>query len=719
MFIYKKKFLFLLLALGLLVIAGYFLWEKSKSVFIKHKIAELFLRKSDSLYSIQYDSLFFDKNSGDAYFTNIHVVADTLKAKGGFKNQPYALLDIQISSLSIKGMHTDAATKGQEIIADSITINHPRIVANIVRKVHKDTKIDSEARNIYHDMFHKLKLIQISEVIIKDANVHAVNFWNKQKQFDMLGANLLLHNVRIDSAQHEDTSRLLFCKRASFHANLFTTYNRNREELSIKTINYSSEKKNIALSSLQLNRFASHEAEGVKLLESSNILIAGIDNFQVIKKKNVQIDSIYCGSLKLSLPLYATTPTTVDRPSINDVKDTVGFSASYGFNIHSVFLPDIQLAGSLSKESGIGKFVLKAHNIKANQLSQFQYDPMSYLNDIDIKCAKYAYLTADKFYRNTIEDIAYNSSKGQLRIGTIRFAPQISEEGFANKFPYQKDRYDVSIRNVLMIGPKLKLFLDNKIFITSLTAEMANIKIYRDLSKPLEPVSKIGSYPHQVLIKSSTPIDIRKVLLNDVNIQYKENNTYSHKHGIIKFNNSTIALNNVTNIPSLIRTNNICLATFDSKAIENIPLSVTFKFPLNTTDGHFDVKGSIDSFDMKVLNQVSRSLAALEIEDGFMHEAQFEFSGNDHSTSGHLLMKYDHLKVALLKQDAAGALQKRGFITFFANMVIKNDNPHKGKLRDFEVQYDRDEHKSFFNLVWRTIFTGMKATVGLPGPKIK
>ena len=718
MYSFKKKLLFVPLIIGLVVVAGYFLWEKNKSTFVKHKIADLFLSRSDSLYSIQYDSLFISKDNSDAYFTNIHVIGDTARARASLKDQPYALLDIQIKSLSIKGMHTGDAIKGKEIIADSIIIDNPRIIAYLLRKVRKETKVDAEARNIYKDIFHKLKLIQVSQVDVRNANIYAVNFWNKERQFDIANANILLNNVRIDSAQREDSSRLLFCKRATLHTDHFTTFNRNREELFIKGIDFSSETKNITLSILHLNKFADHGSNGTTFLAASNIRIAGIDNFQVIKKKNLQIDSIYFGSIKMSLP-ETTASAQNDSYKNNKTQDSVGFRASYGFDIHTIFLPSIELSGGSLKDADVGKFIVKAHHLKADQISDFQSQPMNYLNDIDIRCPKFSSLSRDKIYRNTVEDVEYNSARNQLHIGAIRFIPQLAEGAFAGKFKYQKDRYDASFHNIILTGPKLKSLLQNKISIENLTVASGGINIYRDLSKPLDVVSKVGSYPHQILMHSEIPIDIRRASFNNLNIQYKERNAETGKHGIIRFNNTTIALSNVTNLATSIRANSNCIATLNTTAIKNIPLAVTFKFPLNTTDGHFDVKGDIGSFDMKDLNELSRTLTSLEIDDGHMDDARFEFSGNDHSTSGHLIMKYDHLKVGLLKKNDTGGIQKRKFMSLFANLVIKNENPHKGKLRDYEVQYDRDEHKSFFNLVWRTIFTGMKATVGLPGPKIK
>jgi hypothetical protein len=78
-------------------------------------------------------------------------------------------------------------------------------------------------------------------------------------------------------------------------------------------------------------------------------------------------------------------------------------------------------------------------------------------------------------------------------------------------------------------------------------------------------------------------------------------------------------------------------------------------------------------------------------------------------------MKYQDLKVEILKRDkATKEVKKRGFLSLAANLIVQNNNPGKDGLRKVNPVYERDIYKSFFNLVWKTIFTGMKKTVGLP-----
>ena len=301
-----------------------------------------------------------------------------------------------------------------------------------------------------------------------------------------------------------------------------------------------------------------------------------------------------------------------------------------------------------------GRFALKVREVNADQILLMQIDPMEYIKELDLKCPGISYVSGDGLYRNDFINIEYNSLRNQLSIGNLRIKPQLSEEAFTAKMPFQKDRYDVDIKNIILKEVNLAKIIEKQIFANEITASNGSIKIYRDVSKPLDGISKIGNYPQQLLIKSDIPIDIRHAFLNNFYIEYKEKNTFTGKAGTIKFNDSRITLSNITNVPSAIRSDGIATAELDTKVIHDIPFSVSFKFFLGDTGGKFYVKGNVGSFDMKSLNEISKTLALLEIDKGNMQNAAFDFSGNDLSTRGHLVMKYTDLKVALLKKDKAG-----------------------------------------------------------------
>ncbi len=110
-----KKILIVILCLILVVAGGYFFWQKNKMRIIKNKIDDVLTTKTDSLYSITYDSLSFDELKGNAFLKNIRITADSDKIKRtDLEKLPYLFMDISIKSITVKGVKTDKALGGHK-----------------------------------------------------------------------------------------------------------------------------------------------------------------------------------------------------------------------------------------------------------------------------------------------------------------------------------------------------------------------------------------------------------------------------------------------------------------------------------------------------------------------------------------------------------------------------------------------------------------------------
>ena len=85
-------------------------------------------------------------------------------------------------------------------------------------------------------------------------------------------------------------------------------------------------------------------------------------------------------------------------------------------------------------------------------------------------------------------------------------------------------------------------------------------------------------------------------------------------------------------------------------------------------------------------------------------------------------MYYSDLKVELLKEGEDGApIKKKGLLSFLANtLVIYDANPAKNKpLRVAQVDFKRAPTSSFFSLLWKGLFSGMRESLGIGGMKVE
>ena len=91
-----------------------------------------------------------------------------------------------------------------------------------------------------------------------------------------------------------------------------------------------------------------------------------------------------------------------------------------------------------------------------------------------------------------------------------------------------------------------------------------------------------------------------------------------------------------------------------------------------------------------------------------MKRLDYTVTGNENAATGNLSMQYDNMDILLNKVEADKSLNKKGLFSFLANrLVIYKENPMKDdperKAENITVQ--RDATRSFFNLVWKTMFT--------------
>lgn len=83
-----------------------------------------------------------------------------------------------------------------------------------------------------------------------------------------------------------------------------------------------------------------------------------------------------------------------------------------------------------------------------------------------------------------------------------------------------------------------------------------------------------------------------------------------------------------------------------------------------------------------------------------------------------MVMLYNDLHLTPLKNaDSTGNLKKKTLAGFVANtFFIKDANPSPGEsLRNPEVIAQREGGGTFFNFLWKAIFTAIAKTIGIPG----
>ncbi|MEO9050276.1 MAG: hypothetical protein ABI280_00675, partial [Ginsengibacter sp.] len=566
------------------------------------------------------------------------------------------------------------ALQGNKIEGDSIIIDDPEITMYSMKALQKGTKIENQASTVYEEILGNLDLIKVGFVFVNNVNVNGIDFYSKQKNFDFINGKFLLEDVLIDSAHNLDTSRVLFCRQAAFSVDSFFSYNHNRREISVKGAKFLGKQKLLSFNEISADRFSDNSSKGVRLLDARLLTLTGVNTNEVIKNKNIVVDTIACPEITFyELP--------VENLKTGDVKDSIptdstGFSNVYGVHLKNLSFPKVTFIPFSKNTYTVGNIAVKLNEVQAEVFSSLIRRPMVFTKEAEVLVSSFSLKSKDNNYNISFKNISINSLDKELKIHSFDIIPFTGEKQFAAKFKFQKDRYDVSMSGISLKNINMNDLLDERLIASDLIINQLSAKIYRDLHKPLEEKSKVGNYLSQLLMKLEKPVSVSKATISNALIEYRENEEKSGSIGAITFYNSRFDISNITNIPAEIQKNNHLKINFDTRVLKSIPLQGNFNFILNDKEGHFTATGQAKGFDAKILNKVSIPMALIHVNEGQINSLDFNFTGNNTKAKGEMTMKYKGLKVDILKRDKnTKELKKRGLASFGANLLVKNDNP--------------------------------------------
>jgi len=142
-------------------------------------------------------------------------------------------------------------------------------------------------------------------------------------------------------------------------------------------------------------------------------------------------------------------------------------------------------------------------------------------------------------------------------------------------------------------------------------------------------------------------------------------------------------------------------------------LKVNMNYLMNSPENLFKVKGSLSQFNMRIVNPVLEPLALVSIRSGKVNRFDFDFSANQTSSNGQLFFGYDDLKISVLEMKDGNTKESK-FASFLANsLLLRSKNPRGKELLPDEIAFTRDQKRSVLNYWWKSIFSGIRNTLGI------
>ena len=334
-----------------------------------------------------------------------------------------------------------------------------------------------------------------------------------------------------------------------------------------------------------------------------------------------------------------------------------------------------------------------------------------FAKDANLYLGNYIGNTSNKKYTFSLDSVALKPQLGTMNVKGLRLKPVETKSNFTDQLRFQDDRFDISVNEINIKNLNWWSLLSNDgLFADAATLTNGYLKVYRDKTLPLSEESKVGKFPHQELLKLDFPIHMKELFLQNMNVSYEEFNPKSQESGKIEFMQVKGDIQNISNMPDVIKENNWMKVSTSSLFMNQAQLDATFNFDLsNAAYGSFTVNTVLGKMEGTQLNQITEGLGLVKIEKLDIEKLSATVNGNNIFATADVSFAYRNLKVSALKKDDDNNFKKKGLASFMANSFLINGNSDGKKIQT--VRLERDTRKSFFNLIWKTIYKGLNETV--------
>jgi hypothetical protein len=335
-------------------------------------------------------------------------------------------------------------------------------------------------------------------------------------------------------------------------------------------------------------------------------------------------------------------------------------------------------------------------------------------DDIRIALKGIKILTKNGMYTITPGEISLSTGKSTLTVSNLKITPNYSREEFAHKLGYQMDRMDISITKLSLRGLDLRQLLINRKFIaSSVLVDGLVVDDYRDKRVPMRP-DFFPPLPQQALLASKGYLKIDEVKLTNGKVIYSEQ--VGDEPGSLFFDKMDGTVTGITNDSALVQQHSPMTVKASMYLMGKGLLNATLEIPLGAKKDAFTFSATLSSLELREINPMLTKLFPAEILSGNADKMVMTsvMADNDKAT-GRMDFYYKNLQIKMNSKEGSSGWSKfkASTISWAANIYVKNENPKNGKFTEGIIYFERDKHKSLFNFLWKSTFSGLKSTMGI------
>jgi hypothetical protein len=671
------------------------------SQFVDFSVRDHVIHLSDNVHVFKASEIGFSTKKREVFATNARLFPLT-------DNQNPATINwnIQLSvpEIRIKGIDIEELYFDHKIDVDQMVINSPQIKLYQKRK----NSNPKELKGIRFPLPKEIESIAIRQFKLNDGSLKVFSELGQQpyllvqSDLNMSGKNIFIQNV-LEDQEPEFTDGDYIFQMFQFK---FMPKDKN-QLFSIDELRFSTADKQIAAKQLVVKPKSINSKIDQFELNVPSLVMDGVDLDNAYRN-----DKFLFESIKLEKPSFKLQ---------NNTKDSVKFDP-FKINLYSHFesFANVFASNSLSVNDADlsfyrnGKMIF--HELISFGLTNLRIDDKPSQGFLHAK--EFSFHIPDlsrqkKLYKYTIGDMNYSSKGDRFTAKNIHIIPNYNRENHQKQVGSQSDYFQGTIDSLCFDKSDIRRWFDKEELISKMiSVNGLNLDIYRDKRTPFNEQQRPGML--QDLIREaghSFMIDSLK-LVNSM-VTYTEQPAISDYEGIIRFSKIQASLAPVSNIKSI--SGNLHDLRFEGSAtiMDSCQLKTTMDFKMNDPLNSFNAEGSLSPFNMHVLNPILEPLALISIRTGKVEQFRFSFSANESSSNGNLYFGYDNLKISVLEKKNGNTKESK-FASFMANsLLLRSKNPRGKELLPDEISIQRDEKRSVLNYLWKSVFSGIRNTLGI------
>jgi len=342
-------------------------------------------------------------------------------------------------------------------------------------------------------------------------------------------------------------------------------------------------------------------------------------------------------------------------------------------------------------------------------------------DDIRIKLGAFSLQMRNGMNKLSFGEIGFSTASSELYMNDFHLEPLYSKAEYSRKLGFQTDWADVTVRKVALHRINLRsLFLDGKIIAGLVEIDSAVLNDYRDKRVALKP-GYAPPMPHEILRNLKTYLRIDTVLLKSGRINYEEQT--GNVPGTVFFDKVKGILTGLTNDSVLLKAGLVTELKGTLNLMGTGIIDATLRFHPGDFRNTFSFSARMGSFDLTEVNPMVSNLMGVKVVSGRVNKVTIPLvNANDDFATGIMLLYYNDLSIDMLdKKQTTWTKIKTGVIGWVIDdLIVSNENPSKsGEMKLGIIQASRKKELGFPNYLWRSVFSGLKSTVGLKSNKQK